>query len=291
MAFFFSAICRVTLPARSVHATISLSFMQTGNACKELNMSCLLLDTMNLLELLAALGLGAGEAKVYLALLKSGSSSAGDLSKLVALHRPNVYDYLQKLVDRGLAAYVVEHNVKKFRALDPEKLLELVDEKRMLVEEHLGDLRVLQDKHVDHITVDVYTGREGIKTFLTDVLRVGRDYVAFGVDEAVWEKDFSLLLKQHFRKEARKGFRARILTSKDCTLIFKHGIYRFIDSEFFFPTTTAVYGDRVCTVIWEPLTVIITRNSHHAEAQRRHFELLWKMATTRKPRDVRVIDC
>lgn len=245
---------------------------------------------MELNELLQEIGLSKGESKIYLALLELGSSSVTQLKDEVKLHRPNIYDYLDKLIEKGLVNFIVEENVKKFSAVNPEKLIEYLKEKEEIVKDFIPRLKAIRNKPVQEIRVEVYKGREGMKTFFNDLLKVGKDYVAFGIDESVWEKDFSISIMQHFRKERKISIKGRILTSENAKMIYKHGVYRYIDERFFSPTATTTYGDRVCTIIWEPLTVIIVTNKQVADSQRKYFELLWKIAKKRPKRRVRVVD-
>ncbi len=245
---------------------------------------------MNLQDILIELGLSTGESKIYVALLKNGTSSVNDIKDIVKLHRPNIYDYLEKLINKGLVNFIIENNVKKFTAVDPEKLVQYIEEKESLIRDFLPEFKKIQNNSDEEIKVEVYKGREGIKTFFNDLIRVGENYVAFGVDESIWEKDFSILIKQHFRKEKRVGIKARILTSKNANMIYLHGNYRYIDEKYFSPTSTIIYGYKVCTVIWEPLTVIITTNRQNAETQKRHFELLWKIAESKPKKKLEIID-
>ncbi|HLC52837.1 MAG TPA: helix-turn-helix domain-containing protein, partial [Candidatus Nanoarchaeia archaeon] len=207
---------------------------------------------MELNQVLVELGLSSGESKIYLALLRSGTSSVNEIKNLVKLHRPNIYDYLEKLIDKGLVNYITKNNVKHFTAVDPEKLVEYVEEKESLAKHYLSEFRKIQNKPQEEIKVEVYRGREGIKTLFNDLIRVGKNYVAFGVDESMWEEKFSILIKQHFRKEKKAKIKARILTSKNAKVIYKYGNYRFIDHKYFSENSTVIYGDRVCNIIWDP---------------------------------------
>ena len=238
---------------------------------------------------LTEMGLTKGEAKIYLALLKTGKSSVNQLSERIELHRPNIYDYLQKLIDKGLVNYSTEENVKRFSAVDPEKLLEFIQAKEDALRDNLSEFKKIQNTPDEEITVEVYKGREGVKTSFNDLIRVGEDYVGFGIDEATWEKDFATVIRQHFRKEKKTGIKSRILTSKKATAIYEHGNYRYIDEKYFSPTSTLIYGDRVCTIIREPLTTIIVTNKQNAETQRRHFEMLWDIADTKTKGKIKIL--
>jgi len=70
------------------------------------------------------------------------------------------------------------------------------------------------------------------------------------------------------------------LTSEKPKFIYKTKVitYRYIPKEYFNPTSTLVYGDRVALLIWEPLTVIMIKNKELADSYRKQFELLWKIA-------------
>ena len=245
---------------------------------------------MELNRVLVELGLSLGESKIYLALLRSGTSSVNEIKNIVKLHRPNIYDYLEKLIDKGLVNYITKNNVKHFTAVDPEKLVEYVEEKESLAKHYLSEFRKIQNKPQEEIKVEVYKGREGIKTLFNDLIRVRKNYVAFGVDESMWEEKFSILIKQHFKKEKKTKIKARILTSKIAKIIYKHRNYRFIDHKYFSENSTVIYGDRVCTIIWDPLTVIIITNPKNAETQRKHFELLWISAESKPKKTVKVIE-
>jgi sugar-specific transcriptional regulator TrmB len=68
---------------------------------------------------LEKLDLTEAESKVYIYLLKHGTSTAGKLAKISAYSRPKVYEILEKLVNLGLVeSFPVRP--KKFKALDPE---------------------------------------------------------------------------------------------------------------------------------------------------------------------------
>ena len=74
-------------------------------------------------KVLVELGFSVNEAKVYLALTELGASSATRISEKSHLHRPNVYESLIKLVEKGLVTNVVRDKVKYFETTDPENII------------------------------------------------------------------------------------------------------------------------------------------------------------------------
>lgn len=236
---------------------------------------------MNLLNLLEEIGLTEGEAKVYLALLKLGSSPVNKIQEETKLHRTNIYDFAKKLTEKGLLSYSIQKGVRQYSAVDPEKLHWYLQEKQDMVKEFLPRFHKLQQQKSTDICVEVYNGVEGIKFVLNDIIREGKNYVAFGIDDAEWEKRFSIIMKQHFRKEKERRIIARCITSENVSVRYAHGRYRFLADEFFHPTPIMVYGDKVCTIVWNPLTVILTQNSQVAKSHKKHFNALWKIAKSR----------
>lgn len=76
-----------------------------------------------------------------------------------------------------------------------------------------------------------------------------------------------------------------MLTSEETECIYDSPTaeYRYVPTESFDPTPTAIYADRVMNLIWDPLTVVLMRNKGLANTYRKHFEQLWKIAK-RKPK-------
>jgi len=225
-------------------------------------------------------GLSEGEAEVYLALLKLGSVPVSKIKEETNLHRTTIYDFLDKLLNKGLVNYVVKNNIKFYKATHPNKLLDYVKEKEENIKEILPKLKELAEFDRGELKVEVYKGREGFKTVLNDQLRFGGELLAFGVDESKFKERFPILLEQYFKKEEEKGMRERLLASEEAEFIYKKKTtnYRFISKEFFNPTPSIVYGNNVGFIIWEPFNVIIIENAELADSFRKYFEMLWRIA-------------
>jgi sugar-specific transcriptional regulator TrmB len=245
---------------------------------------------MNLNDVLMEIGLNQGESTIYLVLLRNGTLSVNDIKNKVQIHRPNIYDYLEKLMNKGLVNHVTINNIKHFTAVNPEKLVEFIEEKKALIKDQLTEFKKIQNTPQEEIKVEVYKGKEGIKTFLNDIIKVGKDYVSLGVDETIWEEKFSTIIKQHFRKEKEINISSRILTTNQTKQIYKQGNYKYIDQKYFSNNSTSIYGNKVCSIIWEPLTVIIITNNKYAEGQKKHFELLWNTAKTKNEKNMKIIE-
>jgi HTH-type transcriptional regulator, sugar sensing transcriptional regulator len=88
-------------------------------------------------ENLTRLGLTSYEAKAYLALMRRGSSTAAQVSRLAGVPRQRIYDVLASLVEKGLASSK-PGRVVKYAGTAPELALE------RLVSDHRQQLEVLE---------------------------------------------------------------------------------------------------------------------------------------------------
>jgi HTH-type transcriptional regulator, sugar sensing transcriptional regulator len=235
---------------------------------------------MNMEQTLGELGLSDGETRVYIALLKLGPSPVSDIKSETRLHRTTIYDFVEKLLNKGLISYVIQNNVKFFKAADPERLLYYVREKEESVKQIMSELRQLSNIEKQDVKVEVYKGREGFKTVLNDILRTKKDMVLFGVDEREYKKRFPILMENFFAKEKEAGIKERILTSD--AINFKYDKetleYGQIPKKYFNPTPTIIYGNKVMINIMEPFVCILIEQKELADSYRGHFEMLWEIA-------------
>ena len=235
---------------------------------------------MDIKQGLQTIGLSEGESKIYLALIKLGVSTATQITREVKIHRTNVYDFLEKLLAKGLANYVIKRGVQHFKATHPNKLHDYIEEKENVVSTILPGLKELAKFSKDELNVEVFEGVEGVKTLLKDVLREGKDHVIMGIDETMFQEKLGPFMDWYFKEEKKIGFVERILTRDDVEFVYEYqtAIYRYLPADSFNPTPTYVYGDNVAILIWEPFSVIRIKNAQLADSYTKYFEILWKTA-------------
>ncbi|MEK6864078.1 MAG: helix-turn-helix domain-containing protein, partial [Nanoarchaeota archaeon] len=81
-------------------------------------------------EELTASGLTKAEARIYAALVELGKAQAGILSRKTGIHRRNVYDALERLIEKGFASFIRENNKRFYMASEPQKILDSIDAKK-----------------------------------------------------------------------------------------------------------------------------------------------------------------
>ncbi len=244
-------------------------------------------------ETLADLGLTENEIKIYYILLKAGSLTAYELAKKTGIYRTHVYDKLGKLMEKGLVSQVYEGSRKIFRASDPEKLRDFVEAKKAdlekkeeSVEKLILELNKLGKQKVQDTSVEIFTGKEGVKYFIRDVLKEAREVLVTGIDDEKYKENLGIFMEQYFRDLRKLGIKERVITIKKLgVFMFDKKTaptteYRFLEQEEFNPTNTFIYSDKVVIVTWgTPVTAIMIKNNKIAETYKSHFEHLWSIAT------------
>src|SRR3989344_2308147 len=86
-------------------------------------------------------GLTGNEETVYVALLDLGPSLAGKVSRKTGLHRRTVYDVTETLIQKGLVGYILENNRRIFTAVDPQHIIDAIEEKKNLLLPIIQDLQ------------------------------------------------------------------------------------------------------------------------------------------------------
>lgn len=250
------------------------------------------------IEILRSIGLTENEIKIYLSLLKSGSSTAYDIGKKVGIYRVHVYDKLEQLMDKGLVTHVYKGAKKYFQATHPIKLRQYVEDKKRELEKQeqdveaiLPELEAFTNLPREDTFVEVFKGKEGLKYFLKDIiatLKNKKDKAVFvtGIDDAKYHETLSVFMKQYFRDLKKHKVAEKVITlkKKNIFLFNKETAptteYRYLKEKQFNPTNTFVYADKVVIVSWgTPVTAIMVKNKEIAETYRNHFEHLWNIAS------------
>src|SRR3989344_622954 len=87
-----------------------------------------------MLDILHKVGLSEGEIKVYGALLDLGATSTNKIHEKTGIERRNIYDILNKLIERGLVTYIDENKRRTFKLAHPNALIGYLEEKKKQIE-------------------------------------------------------------------------------------------------------------------------------------------------------------
>ncbi len=246
-------------------------------------------------KILRKIGLTKNEILLYITLLESGQSSAGNLVKKTKLHRSRVYDSLERLKEKGIIMYVVKDYKRYFEAVNPERILTYLQEKENRLKESereirniLPELKRFIKPSSDEPEARVYTGIEGMKAIHNDWIRSKGDMLVWGARGEIFKrmKYYVMQLEKEMRKKGK-----RFISLMDYDTINDRGPRdsirkgltkgRYLPKEFVSPAVIFIYDDRVVNVSWKDVRkpvgfMMISRDL--ADKYRKYFWVMWETA-------------
>ena len=235
------------------------------------------------------IGLTPSEVKVYIVLLELKSATAGPITKKSGLHRSRVYEALERLIKKGLVAYMIKANTKYFHANNPEEILDYVDEKKERIKEILPELKILQRTEKGVYETKIYEGFRGLKSIFENTLRILKPYdevLVFGArsgqDSA--PETWSAYFKNYKKRFEKKRLKFKFIYNEDLrntseVLEHKKSHYtqvRFIDH--YTPAGINIHGDNVAIFVWNKNLAFVLTGREIADSFREYFKILWKTA-------------
>ncbi|MFH1439758.1 MAG: helix-turn-helix domain-containing protein [Candidatus Woesearchaeota archaeon] len=247
-------------------------------------------------NILRKIGLTENEIKIYLNLLKIGSSTAYEIGKQTGIYRVHVYDKLEQLMDKGLVTHIYMGAKKYFQATHPSKIKQYIEDKkkRLEIQEQeidsiLPELEAMTKIPKEDTFVEVFKGKEGLKYFLKDIIKTKQEVLITGIDDQKYQDAIPIFMKQYFRDIKKNKIKERVITMKKLgVFLFEEELapttnYRFLEEKQFNPTNTFVYGNKVVIVTWgAPVTAVMIKNKSIAKTYTNHFEQLWNIASKKQ---------
>lgn len=231
------------------------------------------------LEKLKELGLSDSEAKIYTTLLQLGEATVAEISKSSGLHRTNIYDSLEKLKAKGLVGFLSKENKQFFRAAQPENLLNYVKEQEETAAILIPELKVIQSKIKEEVAVEIFKGKQGMKSVLKEMLAKKSEVVGYSIAGQL-RAVLPEFAEYYFREQTKHKIIHRfIYTTGIVKPPSQFYIIRYLPKEFSSTTMNICYNDTILNLIWEPeLIAIRIQSKQLAKDFKKHFELLWKIA-------------
>lgn len=240
----------------------------------------------NIQQILKHIGMTDNETKVYITLLKLGPSIVANIAERSGLYRPYVYDTLERLQEKGLVSFMVKNNKKFFQGVDPSQIIEIEKERLEELKKVMPQLKKFILTPKEETKASLYSGKKVVRVVQKDVinelLEKGGESLVIGVDEKEFMKVDPIIMEQFFNQMKKNKFKERILVREGDTYLpaqKETTQYKFLPKDFFDPTSTFIYGDKVAIVIFtEPLYGMIIESKALSRTYRKQFNLLWKIA-------------
>jgi sugar-specific transcriptional regulator TrmB len=234
--------------------------------------------------------LPSSEARVYLAMLGLGSASANDISKRTGLHRANVYDCLDALHQKGLITIVLKAGKKHFEAVEPERLMTLLEQKKLSIDaienslsDALPDLKQRFEHRKSKQLIHHLVGIEGLRTIGEEMIKEGaKTKVLYTINSAGnFRKNLGLYTVKWNKRRLEEKITLKAISPEFRRQAVSQQLEetRYLPNEFSSPLTIEILGEKVGLLLYEeqPLAVLI-ESKIIADAFKKQFDMLWKIA-------------
>lgn len=170
-----------------------------------------------LLDTLTKAGLDPITASVYLALIELGETQVGSVQEKTALSRASVYEALSGLLAEGYVEYRKQGRVAYYKPVHPQKLEELVGQKKRevaLLEGEMGEtIRSLTGTFnlaFNKPGVKLYEGKEGLQEILYHSL-TAKDKIFTFVNSDTVDTYLKQVDSEYVKERIKKGIKKDII--------------------------------------------------------------------------------
>lgn len=239
------------------------------------------METQHLKEI----GFTDNEIRIYLELLKRNETLVSELADATSVNRTLTYQILKNLTKRGVVGYVIKNNVKYFKAAHPSRLLEFLKEKEYKIENMISELLNLSKPQSKNYTVELYDGKEGLKTVMNDILRTKpKEWldITSGLTIDVLPDFF---MEQWEKRRVKAKIKARFLLNSTSEgkkrgrqlEKLKLSEVKYLPKKLQSPSHIYIYGDKVGISLWSkdfPFSIVI-KNEEVTKRFKEFFEWFW----------------
>lgn len=244
---------------------------------------------------LRKIGLTESEIKVYLALIKLGSSSKGNIIKESKIAPSKVYEITDKLIDKGLCSIIIKNGIKYFMGAPPIRIRDYLRRKQEEIlqeEKELEKIMPTLQSHYNNIPesvkVEVFIGWKGIETVyinLLDMAKKNEEVHIIGAGTSKEEKKLELFYTKYGRMAFKKGLKIKAIfneSARGYVAKLEKNLKKIYNKRFLFdytPTEILIFRNMVAILFRrdEPLIVLI-KDRETANSFRKYFEELWNIS-------------
>ena len=234
-------------------------------------------------ENLSKLGFSPSEIKIYLHLLKNGSSWANKISSETKINRTNVYEALDRLISKGIASSITKNKVKWYESKSPDSITSIINEKgeelnhlRSQLAKDIAGLRKMQSEK-NPLEATIFTGKKGLRMLFDEILDIGKP-ISLIAAELKFRNFFGPYFELWHKMRIERGIKQRTIFAKKFKTLEKRRLlqYKFVDDKYTNPTTTIIYGDNCLFIQWDTEPIAIKISSRNiAKSHLNYFNMLW----------------
>lgn len=238
----------------------------------------------SIIKTLESAGLTKNEAIVYMDLVRTGKSSALEISKRTGLHRSNTYDFLESLLKKGVVDLSIENEKKFFYPINPKDLLDYHKQKGDELKNIIPKLEEIQNKPQEDRKVTLSEGINSVKSIIMNQLECKEPIYVYGSSKEPLEVLGGGFLEEfHKQRIKRKILLKRIHSIGSIKRAKELNSLEYTEARYL-PLSSSkisinICGNKVSIFVWDmPVSAIVIESKAIAESYRNNFELLWSEA-------------
>jgi len=242
------------------------------------------------LDNLKELGLSEGQISVYSAVLDFGIGSLNRIHEKTGIERRNIYDILNKLIEKGLISYTIEKGKRTYQCTHPNKILEEIKLKKSALqnlEKQLPQIHEMFDISKPEIRAEVFRGNEAIKSLLEESLEYKEQYW-IGGNSGVESTPMKNWFKHWMQRRVDRRVIMHDLVDYGTFLeglnpndikTHKKNYYKYcrLPKELKSPMVVLIFGDKVAQILWSKQSfAFVLESTEIKESFMRYFEYFWE---------------
>jgi predicted DNA-binding transcriptional regulator len=241
------------------------------------------------LEQLKDLGLSEGQVSVYSAVLNLGITSLNKIQEKTGIERRNIYDILNKLIEKGFISYTIEKGKKTYQCTHPNKILEEIKSKKESLshlEKIVPQITNTFNLNKPNIRAEVFRGNEAIKALLEEVLE-NKESFWIGGNCGVEKTPLKNWFKHWMTKRIEKKHIMHDLVDYGTQFeylkkdISKHkkNYYKYyqLPKELNSPMVVLIFGNKVAQILWSDQSFAFVLESEEIkESFMKYFHYFWE---------------
>jgi sugar-specific transcriptional regulator TrmB len=204
-------------------------------------------------HILEKLGFSSSEAKVYLSLIRYSSCTIQVLAKCTNIHRRNIYDVINRLIEKGMVCEIVTSGGNLYKAFDPEKIESIYNQKMKEIKSILPDLQGIYNRSNSGNSqneVVIFRGLEGYKNYMRMILSARKTIYSLGTKGDWFDSRLNNFSADFFKEKARLGIESKLLIDYEYSKIFNPGKhllaeYKILPESYSTDSTIDIFDDRV----------------------------------------------
>lgn len=235
------------------------------------------------ISVLEGLGLSKGEIKVYLTLLRIGSTKVGKIIEKSNMVSSAVHNSLNSLLNKGLISFTKSGKIKYYQAVPPKQLVDFIEGKKEKILKILPELEAEQILSKEKQEAEIFVGIKGVTTMLNLLIensRRGDEYLFFAVNIEEHNEEIQKFFLNYDAKRKAKGLLVKGLASKELESLFEgRNILKMKYAKFPIPSNISIFKNKTALFSWgeKPIGCIII-SEQISEMFRDFFNNMWKIS-------------